>query len=760
MSDLDVSVRLRLDNQLSREADRAERDLKAVRKAAEGLNRRTGNGLDRELGDVSRKAREAGKALDLPADKMRALNRLTTDKVSSELGALRTVSDQLGNKLKVPGDRLRELNRISTDRVQGEIRSLTGVSEQLGTKIGAALADLRNVDTITTNRVEAEFKSLGKTIDDASSRLDRLRKASGQGSGGEGSPTGQGSGGRGPSSKPRGASGKEAAGAFYDRTPMGAYVPLGSGGATAAGAGVAAAGLAAVQGFRKFASADRRMTVLGLNVGAPEEETQRVGSEVRRMAVNLGIPHEQAVSGLEDIVAAGVDTLDEALAMLPTALKAAMSSGTPAAQMATAIKAAQDSMGMDVSQLPLAADTILTGGRMGKFEVEDMARHLPSLLPLAASQLGYSGLSGLQTVAADLQTVRDKSGTSEEAAVRVADFYSKIFSEATQKNFSDAGFNLKRTVDTAVMQGQDPVAAAIELTRKAVEKDPTSLTNLYTDKESRMAALAFLADPGARARYRDGMQGAAGTTDESFGRVTNDAQASIDRLSNGFSGSMRGLGGILDKVGASWLLNTTGNALNNIAEDGIMAFPQARVYDRYWNKGAVPWLLGLAGLGPDDASKKRAPRPAASPFPGADLSDPGQALENYLQAPSSIPVPMPKPKLDKLSGTLGAAGAEAGRDFAAALGAEAERAGAIADELKIRFSFNATPTISPNFTAASPTPTAARGGGGGGSGATTINQRINGAGDPVRTARAVVREQSRAVRAARARALHDTGSFA
>jgi TP901 family phage tail tape measure protein len=748
MNDFDVSVRLRLQNQLSREADKAERDLKALRKAADDLNRRTGAGLDRELGDVARRARDAGKALELPADKMRALNRLTTDRVTSELGALRTASDQLSIKLKVPGDRLRDLNRISTDRVQGELRSLAGVSDQLGAKISAAMSDLKAVDTVTTNRVEAEFKSLGKTIDDASTRLDRFRKASGQTpSGGTRSPGGTG-GGSGVDGRAEGR--KRAAEALYDRTPMGAYVPLGSGGATAAGAGVAAAGLAAVQGFRKFASADRRMTVLGMNVGASEEETRRVGSRVRKMATDLGIPHEQAVAGLEDIVAAGVESFDEALSMLPTALKAAMSSGTPSAQMATALKATQDSMGIGAAQVPLAADTIITGGRMGKFEVEDMARYLPSLLPLAASQLGYSGLGGLQQVAADLQTVRDKSGTSEEAATRLTDFYSKIFSEATQKNFSDRGFNLKRTVDTAVAQGEDPVAAAIELTQRVLKKDPTSLTQLFTDKEARLAAMAFLADPGGRARYRDGMQGAAGTTEESFGRVTNDSQASIDRLSNGFWGTMRGLGAVLDALGASHLLNATGGAMNNLAEDGIMAFPQARVYDRYWNKGAVPWLLGRTG------EKK----PAVSPFPQDDLADPGLALQRYLGLPlgASVPVPLPKPKLDKMTGTLGAAGTSAGREFATALGAEAERAGAIADELKARFSFTATPTITPSFSAAQASPTSARGGGAG-VGPTTINQRINGGADPVRTARAVNREQNRAIRAARARALHDTGSL-
>ena len=739
MSDLDVALRLRLENKLSREAERAERDLKQLKKAAEGLNRRSGNGLERELKDVSRTAREAGRALDLPAEKMRALDRLKTNRVEAELKGLKGVGQQVGQSLKIPADRLRELNRLRTDRVEGELKSLGTASNDLGAKIGAALGKLRAVDTIKTDKAEAEFKSLGETIKNTATRLDKFQKASGgkpgssvPGAGVPGVPAG------------RRQNTLRAAESLYDRTPLGAYVPLGAGGGAAAGAGIAAGGLAAVQGFRKFASADRRMTVLGMGVGASEEETKRVGSRVRKLATDLGIPHEQAVAGLDDIVAAGVENFDEALAMLPTALKAAISSGTSSAQMATALKATSDSMKLGKGQLPLAADTIITGGRMGKFEVEDMARYLPSLLPLAAGQLGYSGLGGLQQVAADLQTVRDKSGTSEEAATRVADFYSKIFSETMQKNFADAGFNLKRTVDTAVAQGEDPVAAAIELTRKAVEKDPTSLSNLFTDKEARMAALAFLSDPAARGRYREGMQGATGTTEESFARVSNDAQASIDRLSNGSGNLLRGLGAVLDKAGVPSLLNTAGKNATVLAEDGFAALLKRQI--------GLSWLFNGEGK----PTPKQ--RPATSPFPSHDLADPESALDSYLNG-SSVPVPLPKPKLGKLSGKLGAAGQAAGRDFAAALGGEAERVGAIADELKARFSFTATPTIAPTFSAAQAAPASARGGGAA-NGPTTINQRINGTSDPVRTARAVTREQNRAIRSARARALHDLGSLA
>ena len=63
MSDFDVSMRLRLINDLSKEARKAEADLKDIGDAAKKLgNVRTGN-LDKSLADVGKKANAAGKDL-------------------------------------------------------------------------------------------------------------------------------------------------------------------------------------------------------------------------------------------------------------------------------------------------------------------------------------------------------------------------------------------------------------------------------------------------------------------------------------------------------------------------------------------------------------------------------------------------------------------------------------------------------------------------------------------------------------------------
>lgn len=108
--------------------------------------------------------------------------------------------------------------------------------------------------------------------------------------------------------------------------------------------------------------------------------------------------------------------------------------------------------------------------------------------------------------------------------------------------------------------------------------------------------------------------------------------------------------------------------------------------------------------------------------------------------------------------------------YVQSLTAEGERATEaarrIAAELMRILSITATPTIAPTGGGASGGPAPAGGGGGSAApgkqasvGNTTINQHITG-GDPQAVARAAQREQDRAIRAARAGALHDIGAWA
>lgn len=769
----DVSMRLNLEYK-DRDARRAEQDLKDIQRAAKRLNSAGTGNLEADLRKISNNARDVASALDVPQEKIKELNGLRTDRLEKELDQVKTAAGDLGGRLDTTTEKFKDLNKLKTDRAETELDDLKEAATTLANKLRAPIEEFRELNLLKTDKAEKELEALGKRAEALEDKLDRLRKRHGTG-------TGSGVGGA-PGQKLTGPrtnllhSGQGRFGeALYDRLPIGAAVPLSSGGAVAAGAGAGAVVIGGANAYKSFASADRRMTYLGMSAGASEAETEAATKRVRQLAYDLSIPVEQAVSGLEDIIASGVESLEAGLEMLPATLKASIGTGTPASLMATALKSSLDKMNLSADQLPAASDSIITGGRLGKFEVEDMARYLPNLLPVASEQLKYQGVEGLKKVVADLQVVRENSGTSQEAITRVMDFYLKIFQSATQENFKKAGFDLEGTVNGAIENGQDPVTAAIQLTQKAVKKKPGILPKLFTDKESYMAAQAFLANPDGRQSYIDGMEGAAGTTEQSHKRVTQDAQASIDRLSTATSNAAFGIGKLLDKLGLSTLLNSVGGATQQITEEGVSAFPNAmrRTYDRYWTKPASAFVQNLFGGG----------ETKASPFPQSDAAtDPVADLEAYLKSrtqPSpefpgnTLPnVPRAKPgwlpgkqsslipDIGDAAGHLQSAGSEAGAKFAAALEAETKRLGSVADNLESRFSFTATPTISPQFSAGSapPSPAATRSSTGGTG--SVVHQTFNGTSDPQRTARYATREQNRAIRRSRNRALHDLGSFA
>jgi TP901 family phage tail tape measure protein len=500
------------------------------------------------------------------------------------------------------------------------------------------------------------------------------------------------------------------------------------------------------------------------------EAVSAIAASNTGLGLKYGLPSER-VNDARNVFAAANFDLPRQEAILDPTVKAAVAALSTPETMARAVTAGMNNLGIAEKDVPAFLDQLLKGGKEGEFEIGAMARHFPELGALYRAS-GRSGLDASAELIALAQAVRKGTGNEDEAATNLKNLLSKISSPDTVKNFAEKGVKLQRLAASAQSSGTPYIIALLDEVERLTGGDEFKIGELFGDMQAKSALRPLLENRdfyrNTLPAVRDGSRGAVDKDEEFLGET---AQARADRRSAAWADTGRSLGGFwgsvvspfrdnfLGLLNPAWRRSEAGRSerkrLRNLDVEALevdIADVQARIGARPKMRFDLPDLekqnleLRLQQLRDElnQARKAQKISPDAGQVPTSE---------------TGVPVPMPKPKLDKLSGTLGAAGAEAGRDFAAALGVEAERAGAIADELKVRFSFNATPTISPNFTAATPTPTAARGGGGGG-GATTINQRINGAGDPVRTARAVVREQNRAVRAARARALHDTGSFA
>ncbi len=788
MSDFDVSLRMRLNEDLSKKGPKARKAIKDLAKDLKKLDMRVGSKLSRELERMAGASRKAKGGIDRTAAAGKNLNKIRTDKAEQEIKALGKAAGKASADLIGTMRAGRRLNQLRTDKAEQEIKALGKASDTVRGKLKGVETRLKGLNRVRTDKAEQEMRSLGKAADATARKVRSAR-------------TGvvAGPGKRVPG-KVAGAA-TRAAESAYDRTAVGTFVPLSSGGAVATGAGVAAGGIAAGRSFKNYAGFERWLSNQAMSLGASEDEGKAFGTRIRQLAIKRGIPNKQMAAGVESIIAAGAESTADVERLLDPTMVSAMGGGAPVLDMANTLKAVSDHLGVAAEDMTRASDRIISGGRLGKFEVEDMARYLPTGLPLARNQLGYKGIEGLEKVAADLQIIRAQSGTSSEAFTRWKDFASKIFMENVQKNFKKkAGLDLKGAIEGAVKSGGDPIEAAVSLVRKAIAKDATILPRLFPEQDSRLGAqaLAFPTKDQGRDFYISEMRKAEGTTEKSFARVANDAQASIDRLSNAADNAAYALGGLIDRYGGSTALNAIAGATNKYAEQGVIdATLDAwkNVFNRYVGGGGQPdkrtdtqklqnrraliasqieQLDGKTGaaLAPlsrlrEELSKIDQQLRQAAPRKGKAGPEPDRPLvpRPKPQKPrASLPIDA-KRQAAALSKDLSGAADKAMDGYNAKLAAEGQRAVAtaqtIANSLKATLSFTATPTISPRYTGATPT------GGGSAPAAKKTVRATNGrpvqvtqnisTSDPARAARYSQRQQNRAVRLTQAGALHDTG---
>lgn len=319
-----------------------------------------------------------------------------------------------------------------------------------------------------------------------------------------------------------------------------------------AGVGTALAGFSATRALndatRRFAEVDRAMTRTGITGDATVRQTREGALELRNLARDTATLFDPAQKGLDAITASGRD-FTEAMRMMPSVLRTAQASGAGVEEIANSSTALLDHMKISVEGLAAAQDTLAMGGKLGKFELKDMARYLPSMLP-AFKALGQTGQDGLRSLVAMLQVIRGGTGTAEEAASSAQNIFSKMESEQTVKNFKDMGVDLPKAMTKARKEGRNLMEVFVELSNKALKGDLSKVPQLFKDMEVQRGMRPLLADFQKYLDYRDKLKGSAGTIDADFKRVSVDAKANLDRFSEAADRTQTAIGGIAAELSA------------------------------------------------------------------------------------------------------------------------------------------------------------------------------------------------------------------
>ncbi|MFD2030605.1 phage tail tape measure protein [Ancylobacter dichloromethanicus] len=350
--------------------------------------------------------------------------------------------------------------------------------------------------------------------------------------------------------------------------------------------GIAGAAMGMRAAIKSFAELERQMNRVGITAGASTSEVRAATTDIGNIADKIGVPLDQVVSGLEALVAAG-RSMPEAMSFLPSIVATAHAAGAETSDIASTADALAGSFKIAGSEMQRAFDILVQGGNLGKFELKDMARYLPSLAANAAA-VGLRGEEGVRKLVAMLQVMRSQMGSSEEAASSMSNIFLRKWRAKKPPNASrnSASIFAKRWRTLGVKAKTFSRSSSISPPRRRKEICP-KIPQLFSDMEFARGMRALLAQREEVGRIEAQLKNSAGSVAGALSQLSGDTMTELDRLSNKWSEFVREIGaltaapgvglmeGILQDIrGAKgelddfsdWLRSTTGMSLADVME--------------------------------------------------------------------------------------------------------------------------------------------------------------------------------------------------
>ncbi|WP_431287466.1 phage tail tape measure protein [Roseateles chitinivorans] len=184
-----------------------------------------------------------------------------------------------------------------------------------------------------------------------------------------------------------------------------------------------------------------------------------------------GGTRERALAALNELVASGTMSVDDAKNMLPSLQRGGTASGADPGQLAQIAIRTSQSFKIPANQIGQVLDMAMAAGQAGGFELRDMAKWLPQQMA-AARGLGLSGVDGLQTLLAANQASVITAGSKDEAGNNLVNLLAKANSSDTANDFKKIGIDLPGTLAAARGKGVDGLNAFVNMVDQIVAADP------------------------------------------------------------------------------------------------------------------------------------------------------------------------------------------------------------------------------------------------------------------------------------------------
>lgn len=411
--------------------------------------------------------------------------------------------------------------------------------------------------------------------------------------------------------------------------------------------GAAAGAFTLERGYRaveRFAGVERSLTRTGLKLGATRSEMASLGAEMGRIGATYAL-HQDEVMKIADAYAETGAELKDIKSTLPVLAKSTQAIGAEGQDIVNTWDAARRSFDLATTSAEEFFGVIAAGGAGGKFEGSDLARYLPSLAPVAATQ-GFTGMEGAARLVGLLEAQRDYVGTSQEAATAVSDLLEKITSPEVEKKFSKMlGKDFRKELAKAKKEGRDVIEVLSELLQKATKGDESRLSEIFGERDSRRAARLIMTQLDEIRSKIEAIEGQSkGLIDKNVTEVLTDAQAkldkfwaTLDRVTTRVGGEAAGpVTDLLDKVDKE--LSKREAMDQKLKDRGYGRVSRLAVQ----TAASIPWWI-------NPAAPLTRPYLDRLAFEGGYWPDKGKALPTLAyptESPSfapRIPIPTPRP---------------------------------------------------------------------------------------------------------------------
>ncbi|EFO33205.1 putative phage tail tape measure protein, core region [Roseibium sp. TrichSKD4] len=279
----------------------------------------------------------------------------------------------------------------------------------------------------------------------------------------------------------------------------------------------AAMGAIVIAPVLKSAKFEHQLAHFGNVADMTVTQMKGIESELRKTASAVNQTATDLLGGLDFLMAKGLSK-DEASGSIKTIGKAATATGAAIEDLSAAAYASISNLKIPVSSIDTAIEKMAAAGKLGGFELKDMARHFPGLTA-AAYNLGMEGEDALIKMASALQIAVKGAGDTSQAANNFMNFLIKMTSPETVKKFKKLGIDIRKEVATAVENGKDPMEYMLIRMHDLAEKNKHIIGDIYGDMQVQQFLNPIIAQLEEYRRIRDETAQADGVIDKDYNRV-------------------------------------------------------------------------------------------------------------------------------------------------------------------------------------------------------------------------------------------------